>query len=97
MKVPKWFQKLYWWGDSSFVELETHKRFIVVQVINHGIWEQWQWLFRTYGKERIRHIVLEIPASEFRATALKVLMLLLGIKRIKYASRSDYIKAKRNS
>ena len=94
--VPGWFQKFYWWGDSSRIDAERDKKIIIVQLINHGAWGHWEWLLQTYKKENLKKIIQEIPASEFRAGALKLISLLLGIKQMKYASRSDYIKAKRN-
>lgn len=97
MKVPQWFQKLYWWGYASTLNIEEHKRTIIVQIVNYGGWAQWKWMARVYGRVRLQRIIEKIPASEFRPSALKLLCLLLGIRHIKYASRSDYIKAKRNS
>ena len=95
--VPKWFQKFYWWGNTSDMDLERDKKTVVVQLINNGSWSQWKWLTRTYGKEALKKTIQETPASEFRSGALKLISLLLGINRMNYASRSDYIKAKRNS
>lgn len=97
MKVPQWFQKLYWWGYASALDLEEHKRTIIVQIVNYGSWAQWKWMARVYGRIRLKKIISEIPVSEFRPSALKLISLLLGIKKMQYASRSDYIKAKRNS
>ena len=94
--VPGWFQKFYWWGDVSKIDLENDKRTVIVQLINHGAWSQWKWLVQKYGIEQLKKIIREIPASEFRLSALRLISLLLGIKRMKYASRGDYIKAKRN-
>ncbi|HEY4509923.1 MAG TPA: hypothetical protein VJC15_02985 [Candidatus Paceibacterota bacterium] len=94
--IPKWFRKFYWWGDASKVDLERDTKTIIVQLINHGAWSHWKWLVQTYGKEKLKNIIREIPTSEFRSSALKLISLLLGIEQMKYASRSDYIKAKRN-
>ena len=97
MKAPNWFQKLYWWGDASDIDTKQHQRTIVVQTINYGNWQQWKWLVGAYRKSNLRKVIREIPVSEFRDSALRLFMLLLGIKNMKYASRSDYIKAKRDS
>ncbi|MBI2577668.1 MAG: hypothetical protein HYV77_02380 [Candidatus Wildermuthbacteria bacterium] len=97
MKVPQWFQKLYWWGDASKIDTHKHRRTIIVQTINHGNWQQWKWLANAYGKDQLRKIIQEIPRSEFRPRALKLISLLLHIEEMKYASRGDYIKAKRGS
>ena len=97
LEIPGWFQKFYWWGDASKMNAERDKRTIIVQLINHGGWAHWKWLVETYQKEELKKIIRETPASEFRSGALKLISLLLGIKQMKYASRSDYIKAKRDS
>lgn len=96
-RLPAWFQELYWWGDSSLLDLNIHGRVIIPQIINHGQWKHWQWLAEVYGKKRLKNAVQEIPASEFRQGALRLLALLLGIDKMNYASRSDYIKTKRGS
>ena len=95
--IPKWFRKFYWWGDASRIDLERDKKTIIVQLVNHGGWDQWKWLVQTYRRETLRKIIQEIPISEFRSGALKLVSLLLGIRQMKYASRGDYIKAKRDS
>jgi len=97
MKVPRWFQKLYWWGNSSKIDSKYNQRVVVTQVINRGDLNQWRWLVQTYGKDELRDLVRNIPASEFRPRALKLISLLLGISKMNYASRNDYIKATRNS
>ena len=94
--IPSWFKKFYWWGDDSKVDVERDKRTIIVQLINYGGWSHWKWLVQTYGREKLKKIIQEIPISEFRSSALKLISLLLGVKRMKYASRGDYIKAKRS-
>jgi len=95
--IPPWFQKFYWWGDASKVDVERDKKTIIVQLINYGGWNEWKWLVSIYGRGALGKTIREIPASEFRSGALKLISLLLGVKQMKYASRSDYIKAKRNS
>ena len=96
-KTPEWIRRFYWWGDSSLLDLQTDRKTIVVQIINFGRWEHWVWLGSTYGTKTLRTIIQYIPASEFRPRALRLISLILGIRRMKYASRSDYLKAKRNS
>lgn len=96
MKVPRWFQKLYWWGNSSKIDVELNQRVVIAQTINRGNWDQWKWLVQIYGRDRLREIISNIPASEFRPGALKLILLLLGISKMNYASRNDYIKTARN-
>jgi len=41
-------------------------------------------------------MIEETPKTKFRAPALKLISLLLGIEKLKYASRSDYLKSQTN-
>ena len=96
MRIPEWFQKLYWWGNSSKIDARRNQRVVVVQTINQGNLDQWKWLVQTYGKNELREMIRNIPVSEFRRGALKLISLLLGISKMNYASRNDYIKTARN-
>lgn len=95
-KLPQSFKDLFWWCRFSKIDPERDKRLIIVQTINYGEWEHWLWLMKYYGKENLKAIIHEMPVSEFRSRGLKLICLLLGIKKLKYAFRSDYIKAKKN-
>src|SRR3989338_217518 len=97
MKVPQWFQKLYWWGNSLTIDAQNNQRVVVTQIINRGTWDQWKWLVKTYGKSELVEIIKNIPVSEFRAGALKLVSLLLGISKMNYASRNDYIRTAKRS
>lgn len=71
-------------------------RTIVVQTINYGEWQHWQWIVRAYGKSQIKKIIELIPISEFRPGALVLAKLFFGIQKMKYASRSAYIEHQKN-
>jgi hypothetical protein len=92
--LPAMFKPLLWSYHFNEINPEDHKRTIIVNTINYGNWTHWQWLARYYGKPRLRKIIAGIPASEFRASALKLISLLLGLKKIKYASRSSMVSGK---
>jgi hypothetical protein len=96
MRLPKNFKPLFWWCKFSSLDPKKHKKSIIVQTINRGDWWHWRWIVKYYGRTRLKKIIKEIPMSEFRPPALKLICLLLKIKKLKYASRSDYIKTKRN-
>ena len=95
-KLPSSFKQIYWWGDASKLNPNKDKKTIVVQVINYGGWEHWQWMINRYGKARLKKIIEEIPASEFRPAALALATVLFNVKKIKYASRSAYIQSQKN-
>ncbi len=70
-------------------------RTIVVQTVNCGEWRHWQWIIEAYGKNNIRDLIAEIPASEFRPEALALAAAVFGVKEMKYATRSAYIRAQK--
>ena len=95
-KLPSFFKPLFWSYKFSSIDPEKHIKTIIVNSINYGDWKHWQWLARYYGKERLRRIIKEIPMSEFRKSALRLMMLIFNIRKMKYVSRSAKIKAERN-
>ena len=95
-KLPESFRPLLWSYKFSEIDPKEHKRVIIVNVLNYGDLKQWRWLIKTYGRKEIKEFIESTPASEFRKPVLILLSLLLGIKKLKYASRSDYIRAKKS-
>jgi len=69
---------------------------VIVNTINYGNWKHWQWLVKYYGREKLRKTIENIPASEFRPGSLRLISLLLGIKKMKYASRGAKIQAEKS-
>lgn len=95
-KLPPIFKPLFWSYKFSSVDPDRDKRRIIINTINYGGWKHWLWIIKFYGKKEIKKIIEEIPKTEFRTRVLKLISLLLRVKKLKYASRSDYIKSKRN-
>ena len=95
-KLPLFFKPLFWSYDFSLVNAKIHQKTVIINTINHGNWRHWLWMIKFYGKQKVKGIIEEIPATEFRKSALKLISVLLGIKNIKYASRSDYIRSQKN-
>ncbi|MEA3292884.1 MAG: hypothetical protein U9P88_00150 [Patescibacteria group bacterium] len=95
-KLPKIFKSLFWYCDFSSIDLEEHKEEIMIQTINYGNWEHWQWLFNYYGTRKSREIIENIPATSLRKRALKLVFLLLKIKKMKYVSRGHRIKKEKS-
>lgn len=94
--MPAFLEPLFWSYDFSKINTEKDKKRIIINTINYGNWQHWQWLMNNYGRQEVKRNIENIPKSEFRNRALKLICLLLKIKKFKYASRSDYIKAKKN-
>jgi len=94
--LPENLKSLFWSTDFSQIDPHRDERLIIVRVINYGNWQHWQWLVNFYGKEEVKRVLKEIPASELRPPAWRLISLLLGIESQKYASRSDYISRQKN-
>lgn len=95
-KLPSYFKSLFWSYKFSSIDLKRDKKRIIVNTINYGRWEHWLWIIKFYSKKGLKKIVEEIPATEFREPALKLILILLNIENLKYASRSDYIKSQKS-
>ena len=95
-KLPQNFKPLFWSYNFSTISPQRDIRRVIINTINYGKWEHWQWIFRHYGVKKAKEIIENIPASEFRQGALKLVSLLLKIKKVKYVSRSDKIQAEKN-
>jgi hypothetical protein len=90
--LPQMFKPLLWSYKFEEVSPKNNKRTIIVNSINYGDLPHWKWLFKYYGKGNLRQTILNIPFSEFRPGAIKLMGLFLNLSKLKYASRSDYIK-----
>lgn len=95
-QLPSFFKPLFWSYKFSSIDPQGNKRRIIIDTINYGNWRHWLWVIRAYGKREVKRIIEETPKTEFRGPALKLICLLLDIKKLKYASRSDYIKSQKN-
>lgn len=95
--IPQDFKQLFWSWDFDLLDVQKHKRLIIVQILNGGNWRAWQWLFKTYGEKELKVTIQNMPASEFRPAALRLATILLGIGQMRYATRTDYIRSRTNS
>jgi len=95
-KLPESFRPLLWSYRFSEIDPKENAVRIIINTINYGNWKHWQWILNYYGPTEVKKIIENAPASEFRPSALKLICLLLKIKKIKYATRSDKIRAEKN-
>ena len=96
LRLPEFFLPLLWAYDFSFIDLERDRQRIIINIINYGQWKHWQWIVNYYGEKSIKQFIENTPISEFRSRALKLVSILLGIKNLKYVSRSDKLKKVKN-
>lgn len=94
-KIPKFFESVLWSYNIAGLNPRDDVRVIMVQTINYGHWRHWLWLARVYGKDKIRRAIEQIPQTEFRPAALKLAKAIFGIKKMKYATRSAYVRSQK--
>ena len=92
--MPEMFRPLLWSYRFKRVNPETDKRMIIVNTVNYGDLQHWRWLARAYGKRALKAALMDIPFSEFRPGAIKLMGLLLDLNKLNYASRGDYIQGR---
>lgn len=95
VQLPEFFKTVLWSSDFSQLSPEDHIHEIVVNTINYGEWQHWQWLIDYYGEKKIGSVVKEASLSEFRKPALKLARILWGLPYPRYETRSDRIRAKK--
>ncbi len=94
-KLPKSFEYLMWSYKFNEVDAKKDKERIIINTINYGQWYHWQWIAKYYGRDQLKKIIKDVPQSEFRnERALNVISLILGIKKMRYATRNDKIRTK---
>ena len=86
----KHFVPLFWSYDFSRIDLERHKKTIIVQVLNYGTFTQWRWLIETYGGSPVRTILEQIPAAEIKPRTRQLAALVFDGPRFNYAPRSSH-------
>lgn len=81
-KFPKSVKSILWSYDTNKIDLNLHKKLIVAQVLNYGTKESTDWLFKTYGKDEIRKVAVQIPIGQWNKKSLALWSLYLNIKPI---------------
>ena len=94
-KKSGYVKDILWSYDLKRFDVEKFAKIVVVQAINYGEWKHWVRIADMYGSVRIRRIIENTPISEFRPAALALAAVIFGVKKMKYASRSSYIKSKK--
>lgn len=78
-QLPAPVKQALWSYDTSRIDLNIHKKLIISQVLNYGVKEATDWLFRTYEIEEIRNISNTIPMGQWSKKSLGLWSLFLGI------------------
>ncbi|MCX6809521.1 MAG: hypothetical protein NTZ65_02100 [Candidatus Berkelbacteria bacterium] len=79
-KFPKSVESVLWSYDINKIDLESHKRLIIAQVLNYGTRDATDWLFKTYNLNEIKKTAELIPAGQWDRKSLALWSLYLKIK-----------------
>lgn len=86
-KLPSFVLAVLWSYDSGKIDLVTHKKLIISQVLNYGSKEATDWLFNTYSRDEITQVASLIPLGQWDEKSLALWSLYLGIKPVSRAER----------
>ncbi|HEY4028157.1 MAG TPA: hypothetical protein VGO86_17150 [Candidatus Dormibacteraeota bacterium] len=78
MKLPETVSSIFWNVDPGRLDIDRDARLIVSTVLPRGGEEALVWLFRTYGSDRVREIVVD-DARGLRSMPESVLKLWLRV------------------
>jgi hypothetical protein len=85
--LPSWLRKFLWSYEFERVDPERHKTIIIVNVINYGDLQHWQWLGRFYGRDTVRRVLSDIPVTEITPSVRRLTARLFGVPSFRYALR----------
>ena len=85
MSIPKILQSALYSYDLRSLDTEKDYRLIVTQVLNHGNWQQVQWLQKTYGLAKIKEVVKKPDRGVWYDDVLNYWQIILDIKLSKKA------------
>ena len=87
-KLPDFFRPLFWSYDFSQIDLERHKKTVIVNTVNFGTLRHWHWLKACYGTPAIEQTLQHIATTELRPPAKKLAEVLFHIRLPEHVYRS---------
>lgn len=93
-KIPESFKPLLWFLQWDKIDINEDKEDIIVNTINEGTLEQWQWLIDAYGRRNIRQVLAKRLAGEFHPESLNLATVIFNLPLL-YAQRSAHAENSR--
>lgn len=91
-RIPQEFQAILWSTNIKNLDLEKDKNYIIHQVLLYGNLKQIKWLFKAYGKGKVRETFIKNPLPIYTRTVFHfVKNFILGLKD-KKLDEKKYIK-----
>jgi uncharacterized protein DUF6922 len=88
--LPEKFRPLLWSYNFERIDPVKHQKTIIVQAVNYGTLQHWQWLIQNYGRERIREVLSSISATEIKPRTRRLAAIIFSIDQFNYASRGTH-------
>ena len=88
--LPVMFKSILWSYNLSDMDLERHRKTIIVNTLHYGDLKHLRWLVRYYGKDTIRTVLSRVPETELKPRARRLASILFSIKKFTYARRSTH-------
>jgi hypothetical protein len=88
--LPETLRPLFWSYDFSRIDQNRHQKTVIVQVLNYGTFAHWRWLIETYGRDAVRTMLQQIPATEIKSRTRPLAALVFGVEQFNYAPRGSH-------
>ncbi len=79
-KISPKMKWLFWSYDIKSLDLEEDKDYIITQTLNYGTWEDLNWLFKTYSRDKIKKVVKHPQRGAWFKKSLNFWTLMFNIK-----------------
>lgn len=90
--LPQSVKAVLWSYDLDQIDLQTHKKLVIAQVLNFGNKEATDWLFKTYSRDTIIAVASQVPTGGWNKKSLALWSLYLGLKSQTRAERIMHAK-----
>lgn len=92
MGVPKNLQATLWSKNTSKLNLEDDKEYIVHQILAYGGLDQLKWLFKVYKPNQIRKIFIEHPEKNYSEKTFNFVQKIMLEVPSKAIDKRNYVK-----
>ena len=77
--LPNFLKPYLWSFNIKDLNIQSHKRTIIFQVLNFGSKKATDWLFSTYNKKEIAEVANKVSQTAWNKKSLRLWSIILGI------------------
>jgi hypothetical protein len=89
-RIPPSLRPLLWGLKWENLNLEQDAQDIIGSVVNEGNMDQWRWLVKTYGKEKIRQVLKNRLFTEFHPESRRLAQLIFSMPSFQHERKLSY-------